>query len=216
MLFNEYVDFLKDDRIQWGNVGDKRDILSAWRVEDSIKPLTTSITLEINTENCSPNEKAVIKEEVKKMFNEKYGVHNAYPKPRKVVYDETAGVTVVLWMDGTKTIVRAEEGTEHDAYHGYCAALAKKIHGTNSALQRELKKVLEVHNKKEEEDKTEISFSNVTESLHKTLDGLYNKFDDIYNELFEDEMSSAKKSKSTNVPNAEKKNRNNKFWSKLD
>ena len=65
-------------------------------------------------------------------------------KPKKVIYDETAGVTVVLWMDGTKTIVRAAEGEEHDAYLGYCIALAKKMHGTNSALKRDLEKVLVV------------------------------------------------------------------------
>lgn len=63
-------------------------------------------------------------------------------KPKKVIYDEAAGVTVVLWMDGTKTIVRAAEGEEHDAYLGYCIALAKKMHGTNSALKRDLEKVL--------------------------------------------------------------------------
>lgn len=68
-------------------------------------------------------------------------------KPKKVIYDEAAGVTVVLWMDGTKTIVRAAEGEEHDAYLGYCIALAKKMHGTNSALKRDLEKVLVVKEK---------------------------------------------------------------------
>lgn len=72
-----------------------------------------------------------------------YGVASTY-KPKKVIYDEAAGVTVVLWMDGTKTIVRAAEGEEHDAYLGYCIALAKKMHGTNSALKRDLEKVLVV------------------------------------------------------------------------
>lgn len=66
------------------------------------------------------------------------------PKAKKVIYDEAAGVTVVLWTDGTKTIVRAAEGEEHDAYLGYCVALAKKMHGTNSALKRDLEKVLVV------------------------------------------------------------------------
>lgn len=51
---------------------------------------------------------------------------------------------MVLWTDGTKTIVRAAEGEEHDAYLGYCIALAKKMHGTNSALKRDLEKVLVV------------------------------------------------------------------------
>lgn len=72
-----------------------------------------------------------------------YSVASTY-KPKKVIYDEAAGVTVVLWMDGTKTIVRAAEGEEHDAYLGYCIALAKKMHGTNSALKRDLEKVLVV------------------------------------------------------------------------
>lgn len=76
-------------------------------------------------------------------------------KPKKVIYDEAAGVTVVLWMDGTKTIVRAAEGEEHDAYLGYCIALAKKMHGTNSALKRDLEKVLVV----KEDKKLDISVS---------------------------------------------------------
>ena len=76
-------------------------------------------------------------------------------QPKKVIYDEAAGVTVVLWMDGTKTIVRAAEGEEHDAYLGYCVALAKKMHGTNSALKRDLEKVLVV----KEDKKLDISVS---------------------------------------------------------
>lgn len=92
----------------------------------------------------------------KSIINEKYGVKNAYPKPKKVFYDEEAGVTVVLWKDSTKTIVRAAEDDINDPYYGYCVALAKKIHGTNSALKRELNKVLVVKQKKEDCD---ISFS---------------------------------------------------------
>lgn len=81
--------------------------------------------------------------DAKRRLNARYGVASDY-KPKKVIYDEAAGVTVVLWMDGTKTIVRAAEGEEHDAYLGYCIALAKKMHGTNSALKRDLEKVLVV------------------------------------------------------------------------
>lgn len=79
--------------------------------------------------------------DAKQKLNAQYG---AACVPKKVIYDEAAGVTVVLWMDGTKTIVRAAEGEEHDAYLGYCIALAKKMHGTNSALKRNLEKVLVV------------------------------------------------------------------------
>ena len=89
---------------------------------------------------------------VRTYINPTNALENKYPKPKKVYYDNAAGVTVVLWDDNTKTIVRAAEGDTHDAYLGYCTALAKKIHGTNSALKRDLEKVL-VTPKKEREEK---------------------------------------------------------------
>lgn len=92
--------------------------------------------------------------DAKRSLNAQYGIASAYT-PKKVIYDEAAGVTVVLWTDGTKTIVRAAEGEEHDAYLGYCVALAKKMHGTNSALKRDLEKVLVV----KEDKKLDISVS---------------------------------------------------------
>ncbi len=95
------------------------------------------------------------------------GGRTTYPKPKKVVYDETAGVTVVLWMDGTKTVIRAAEGEEHDPYHGYCVALAKKIHGTNSALKRELEKVLVIQNEKRDPDDPYLNLSRLIEDLKK-------------------------------------------------
>lgn len=78
-------------------------------------------------------------------------------KPKHVYYDGAAGVTVVVWLDGTKTIVRAAEGDPHNAYLGYCAALAKKVHGTNSALKHDLEKVLVMVEKKEKAKKNEDS-----------------------------------------------------------
>ena len=73
--------------------------------------------------------------------------NNIAPKPKNVYYNENKGVTVVIWEDETKTIVRAEEGKPHSPYYGYCVALAKKIHGTNSKLQRDLNNVLIIQNK---------------------------------------------------------------------
>ena len=120
------------------------DFINKWNTNDFI---TNTVSNKSNTND--PINK-------KKMANKKYGIRNTYPKPKKVIYDETAGVTVVLWEDSTKTIVRAAEGDAHDAYLGYCTALAKKIHGTNSALKRDLDKVLVVTKKKQDCD---VSFS---------------------------------------------------------
>lgn len=72
------------------------------------------------------------------------------PTPRNVYYNKDNGVTVVIWNDKTKTIVRPEKDKSHSAYHGYCVALAKKIHGTNSKLQKDLKKILVVQSNKKE------------------------------------------------------------------
>ena len=94
-------------------------------------------------------------------------------KPKKVIYDEAAGVTVVLWTDGTKTIVRAAEGEEHDAYLGYCIALAKKMHGTNSALKRDLEKVLVV----KEDKKLNIPMPTMKELANKVTE-VMQKFHD--------------------------------------
>lgn len=110
--------------------------------------------------------------DAKRRLNAQYGVASAYT-PKKVIYDEAAGVTVVLWTDGTKTIVRAAEGEEHDAYLGYCVALAKKMHGTNSALKRDLEKVLVV----KEDKKLNIPMATMKELADKVFE-VMQKFND--------------------------------------
>ena len=90
------------------------------------------------------------------------------PKPKRVVYDEEAGITVVLWEDGQKTIVRATEGEQMDVYDAFCAAYCKRIYGTNSALKRELNKILTVNHPKE----TEPERITMTESFQKLNDGI--------------------------------------------
>lgn len=55
-----------------------------------------------------------------------------------IFYDDIA--TVVFWKDGTKTIVKCPEGTPYDEYTAFCAAVAKKFYGTNSAIKRVIKK----------------------------------------------------------------------------
>lgn len=57
--------------------------------------------------------------------------------PRKVIF--SGPKTIVIWEDGTKTIVGCAEGQEYDEYAGFCAALAKKIFGTTSKVKRMIK-----------------------------------------------------------------------------
>lgn len=52
--------------------------------------------------------------------------------PKKIIYNNPA--TIVFWEDGSKTVVKAMEGTEFNEYYGFVCALAKKLYGTNSAI----------------------------------------------------------------------------------
>ena len=60
-------------------------------------------------------------------------------EPTKIIYSYPA--TIVFWNDGTKTVVKCSDHDYWDNYHGFCAALAKKMFGTNSHLKKMIEKV---------------------------------------------------------------------------
>lgn len=66
--------------------------------------------------------------------------------PNKIIYSGVA--TVVFWDDGTKTVVKKAEGTKDDRYNAFCAALAVKMYGTNSALKKYIKAAENAENAK--------------------------------------------------------------------
>lgn len=57
----------------------------------------------------------------------------------------------MFWTDGSKTVVKCAAGTDPDLYNAFCAALAKKIFGTNSKLKKTIKDAIpeskEIHYK---------------------------------------------------------------------
>ena len=59
---------------------------------------------------------------------------------------------VVIWTDGSKTIVKRSENDPDDIYMAFTAALAKKIYGSNSAIKREIGKKLNEHKAKEKKN----------------------------------------------------------------
>ena len=54
--------------------------------------------------------------------------------PERII--KSGPATIVFWADGTKTVVKCAEGTEPDDYTAFCAALGKKVYGSNSALKK--------------------------------------------------------------------------------
>lgn len=59
---------------------------------------------------------------------------------KKVIF--SGPKTIILWKDGTKTIVSCNEDDRYDEYAGFCAAVTKKVFGTTSNA----KKVMDSHN----------------------------------------------------------------------
>lgn len=53
--------------------------------------------------------------------------------------------TIVIWSDGSKTIVSCSKDDTYDGYTGFCAAVAKKMFGSTS----QVKKVIEKHIKED-------------------------------------------------------------------
>lgn len=70
------------------------------------------------------------------------------PKVKKIIKNGPA--TIVFWMDDTKTVVKRKEGTQDDIYVAFCAALAKKMYGTNSKVNKMLRTLVVDEMKKED------------------------------------------------------------------
>ena len=63
------------------------------------------------------------------------------PKPKRIIRNGNA--TVVFWDDGSKTVVKRAEGESDSPYTAFTAALAIKVFGSNSAVNRIVSKTEE-------------------------------------------------------------------------
>ena len=62
------------------------------------------------------------------------------PRPDKIIYNDPA--MIVYWTDGLKTVVKRSENEPESKYAAFCAALAKKIYGNNSRVNRIVKGII--------------------------------------------------------------------------
>lgn len=80
------------------------------------------------------NDLAAINRTVKSSLNAKSeNVFGLYPN-RIYYYDND--YTTVLWNDGTRTTVKLSDDDIYDEYSAFCAALAKRIYGSNSRIKK--------------------------------------------------------------------------------
>ena len=60
--------------------------------------------------------------------------------PKKII--RSGEVTVVFWQDDSKTIVRRDPEDEDSIHTAVCAALAKRIYGSNSQIKKVIEKAM--------------------------------------------------------------------------
>ena len=82
---------------------------------------------------------------INKFYFDEYKNVNRLPQIKKVIYNDPA--TIILWADGTKTVVQCQKGDDYDPEKGLAMAIAKKALGNTS---RKLNDVLHKWEKKEE------------------------------------------------------------------
>ena len=87
------------------------------------------------------------------------------PGIKDVIFNEPA--TIILWADGTKTVVKCQEGEGYDPEKGLAMAISKKALGNKGNYCEVFKKWLP-----EEEVETERDPIGVFERFKKTMDGL--------------------------------------------
>lgn len=84
---------------------------------------------------------------------------NSVPNIKKVIFHDPA--TIVYWGDGSKTVVKVQEGDEWDAEKGLAMAVFKKIYGLD-----EMKKWLPIEEYDDDFNETMIHMVNMLTGLH--------------------------------------------------
>ena len=74
-------------------------------------------------------------------LNSIYGMSSSsIPEIKNVIFNDPA--TIVFWEDGTKTVVKCQDGDEFDPEKGLAMAIAKKAYGNKGSYGNKLKKWL--------------------------------------------------------------------------
>ena len=75
------------------------------------------------------------------ILNSTYGIGSLrIPEIKNVIFNDPA--TIVFWEDGTKTVVKCQDGDEFDPEKGLAMAIAKKAYGNKGSYCNKLKKRL--------------------------------------------------------------------------
>lgn len=75
------------------------------------------------------------------ILNSTYGIGSSHiPEIKNVIFNDPA--TIVFWEDGTKTVVKCQDGDEFDPEKGLAMTIVKKAYGNKGSYCNKLKKWL--------------------------------------------------------------------------
>ena len=109
--------------------------------QEDMFALTPTVTLKGNMKFLDDRKRHTPKSrnELKKILNSIYGTSSVNNMGIKdVIFKNPA--TIVLWNDGTKTVVKCQEGDTYSKEHGLAMAICKKVCGNNGAYNNVFKK----------------------------------------------------------------------------
>lgn len=89
------------------------------------------------------------------------------PKIKKVIHNRPA--TIVIWADGTKTVVKAQNGETYDGEKGIAMAFMKKVYGNKGKYFNDIKKWEETEETETEELQGEQIYINLTTGEFSTV-----------------------------------------------
>ncbi len=117
-------------------------------------------------------------------LNSIYGMSSSHiPEIKNVIFNDPA--TIVFWEDGTKTVVKCQDGDEFDPEKGLAMAIAKKAYGNKGSYCNKLKKWLpkeeQVDNNRSIFVPKEFTFTADIDKLSKSFKkGISDAFDVIF------------------------------------
>lgn len=105
-------------------------------------------------------------------LNWDYGATESDDIISSVYFDESSGVTVVIWNDNTKTIVRTCEGDSFDKERGVLQAYFEKMYGgTKTQANKYLKKIIAESTSKKDKEALKAK-KKMKQAIHSSEDSI--------------------------------------------
>jgi len=95
-----------------------------------------SLMSHLDWKTINPEDRVMFKINRNKNTNK----YNSLLNPKQIIFNNPA--TIVVWEDGTKTVVKTMEGDTFNEEYGVAMAYMKKIFGSSNKFKRTVKKFI--------------------------------------------------------------------------